>query len=106
MPLAKKTFQKRLRTLLRSPKLLLIFGIIVMLTATMIFANKGLWRHVQLRREISSEQEKQAKLDTTEKSLRKQVDQLQKEDPTTIERVARERYGMKKPGETIYRDSN
>lgn len=92
--------------MLRSPKLLLIFAIIIVLTATLLFANKGLWRHAQLRREISTQQDKQRQLDDEQKVLSKQVDQLKNEDPATLERIAREKYNMKRPGETIYRDSN
>ncbi len=104
--MAKKSIKARVRTLLRSPKLLLIFAIIIVLTATLLFANKGLWRHAQLRREISTQQEKQKQLDDEQKVLSKQVDQLKTEDPATLERIAREKYNMRRPGETIYRDSN
>jgi len=103
--LAKKTFKSRVRRLLRSPKLLLIFSIIFVLTATLFFANKGLWRHAQLRREIGTQQAKQKVLDDEQKILSKQVEQLKTEDPATLERIAREKYNMKRPGETIYRDS-
>jgi cell division protein FtsB len=103
--LAKKSIKSRIRKLLRSPKLLLIFSIILVLTATLLFANKGLWRHAKLRSEISSQQAKQKQLDDEQKILSKQVDQLKSEDPATIERIAREKYNMKRPGETIYRDS-
>ena len=97
------TLKKRMRKLLRSPKLLLIISVIVVLTATLIFENKGLWRHIQLQHEVGREEAKQQQLDSLEKSLSKQVGQLQKEDPPTVERIARERYGMKRPGEVIYR---
>jgi cell division protein FtsB len=101
--MAKTTLKKRLRKLLRSPKLLLIFSVIIVLAVTLVFENKGLWRHVQLQHEVNKQRSKEAELDTAEHNLSKQVDQLQKEDPATIERVARERYGMKRPGEVIYR---
>ena len=101
--MAKIALKKRLRKLLRSPKLLLIFSIIIVLAITLVFENKGLWRHVKLKQEVSGQETKLRELDEQEKSVAKQVDQLQKQDPTTVERIARERYGMKRPGKTIYR---
>ena len=101
--MAKIALKKRLRKLLRSPKLLLIFSIIIVLAITLVFENKGLWRHVKLKQEVSGQETKLRELDEQEKSVAKQVDKLQKQDPTTVERIARERYGMKRPGETIYR---
>jgi len=100
--MAKPPLKKRLRKLLRSPKLLLISGVLIVLSTTLLFANKGLWRHVQLRHEIAVEEANLAKLEVEEKAVQKQVDLLKKEDPSTIERIARERYAMQRPGEEIY----
>lgn len=102
--LLKKSNRRRFfKRLLRSPKLLLIVSVIVVLTATLIFENKGLWRHIQLQREVDQQQTRQEQLDTEERKVSRQVDQLRNGDTATIERVARERYGMKRPGEVIYR---
>lgn len=102
--MARVPVKKRLRKLLRSPRLLLIAGVLTVLSTTLLFANKGLWRHVQLRHEISVDNAKLAKLESEEQSLNQQVDRLKKEDPATIERIARERYGMQRQGEEIYRE--
>jgi cell division protein FtsB len=74
----------------------------IVLSTTLLFANKGLWRHVQLRHEIGIEAANLAKLEGEEKSIQKQVELLKKEDVATIERIARERYAMQRPGEEIY----
>lgn len=95
--------KKRIRKILRSPRLLLFSSILLVLTATLLFANKGIWRHVALRHEIDNLQEVEAKMIKEEKQVQTQVDKLKAEDPATIERIARERYQMKKPGEVIYR---
>jgi len=102
---AKRTVKQRIRAFLRSPKRLLIASVLLVLAGTLLFANKGLWRHAQLMHEIDGQQRKQQQLDKDEQVLTKQVGQLKNEDPATLERIAREKYGMKRQGETIYRDS-
>lgn len=96
-------FKKRLRKILRNPRLLLISSVLVVLTATLLFANKGIWRHIALSSEIGDLQETEAIMAADEKHLQKQIALLKSEDPVTIERIARERYSMKKDGEIIYR---
>lgn len=100
--MARTTIKKRLKRILRSPQSLLITGILTVLTATLLFANKGLWRNIELHREISSQRAQLAKLTTDEQNLTRQVNLLKLDDASTIERIARERYGMKRPGEIIY----
>lgn len=95
--------RKQIRKILRSPKLLLISATILVLGATLLFANKGIWRHVMLRRQVSTLEEQSKHLDVEEKSLQGRVGLLQSGDATLIERIARERYHLKKPGEIIYR---
>ena len=62
----------------------------------------SLWTRYQLIRE------KQTLIEETE-NLRKKTDELNKKidlvhnDPLTLERIARERYGMRKPDENVYR---
>ncbi|MEO6940677.1 MAG: septum formation initiator family protein [Candidatus Kapaibacterium sp.] len=104
--MASLQLQKRRRKLLRSPKLLLVTSVVLVLAATLLFANKGLWRHAKLHHDISIEQEKSQKLGNQEQEISKQVDQLKKEDPATTERIARERYQLKRPGEVIYREES
>jgi cell division protein FtsB len=95
--------KKQIRKILRSPKLLLIAATILVLGATLLFANKGIWRHVILRQEVASLNERSTKLDVEEKTLQGRVGLLEKGDEALIERIARERYHMKKRGEIIYR---
>ena len=76
----------------------------MVLGTSLLLSNKGLWRHITLRHEISVRQDKLTQLLADEKDLQKHVDLLKADDPTTIERVARERYAMKKPGEIIFRE--
>ena len=99
----KFALKKRIRKILKTPKLLLISATILVLSTTLLFANKGIWRHVSLRRDVSALQSQDVSLNTEEQKLQTRVDLLTKEDPTTIERIARERYRLKKRDEIIYR---
>jgi cell division protein FtsB len=101
--MARTSIKKRLKRILRSPRLLLITGILTVLTSSLLFANKGLWRHLEIRHQISERRAELAKLQSDEASVSRAVSLLQLEDASTIERIARERYGMKRPGETIYK---
>jgi cell division protein FtsB len=100
----KFALKKRIRKILKTPKLLLITATILVLSTTLLFANKGIWRHVSLRRDVSTLKSEDAALDNEEQKLKGRVDLLSKEDPTTIERIARERYHLKKRDEIIYRE--
>jgi cell division protein FtsB len=57
-------------------------------------------RRLQKQRDAEQQQLQQAKLDVAR--LRAHADSLEK-DSVTLERVAREKYGMVKPGERLYR---
>jgi len=100
----KLALKKRIRKILKTPKLLLITATILILSTTLLFANKGIWRHVSLRRDVSNLTAQDSSLNIEEHKLQARVDLLTKEDPTTIERIARERYHLKKTGEIIYRE--
>jgi cell division protein FtsB len=102
----KLALKKRIRKILKTPKLLLITATILVLSTTLLFANKGIWRHVSLRRDVSKLTSEDAGLNLEERNLQVRVDLLAKEDPNTIERIARERYHLKKNGEIIYRLGN
>ena len=104
--MASVSIKKRLKRILRSPRLLLITGILVVLSTTLLFANKGLWRHLSLSHDISVRNAEMEKLNSDEANVTRQVTLLRMEDASTLERIARERYNMKRPGETIYRSTN
>jgi cell division protein FtsB len=101
---AKQALKKRLKKVIRTPRLLLITGVLTVLAATLLFANKGLWRHMSLRHEINERKGRMAELAAQEEVVNRHIALLRMEDNSTIERIARERYNMKRPGETIYRE--
>jgi cell division protein FtsB len=100
----KINLKQRLKKILRSPKLLLIAAIVLTISTTLLFANKGIWRHVSLRRDVAALTNEQSQLLVQERELASRVDFLTREEPTMIERIARERYHLKRGGETIYRE--
>jgi len=102
----KLALKKRIRKILKTPKLLLITATILVLSTTLLFANKGIWRHVSLRREVSNLTSEDASLTSDEQKLQSRVDLLAKEDPSMIERIARERFHLKKRDEIIFRQES
>ncbi|MBS1517964.1 MAG: septum formation initiator family protein [Bacteroidetes bacterium] len=67
-----------------------------------IFGNKGILQKMKLEQEtLALEQQIKAELDKTEQ-LQKEIDALKSSD-SKLEEVAREKYGMTKDGEKIYK---
>lgn len=56
----------------------------------------------RIRREYAAEQERSRQLEAEIARLRARVDSLES-DSATIERIARERWGLIRPGERLYR---
>ncbi|HET7153094.1 MAG TPA: septum formation initiator family protein [Candidatus Kapabacteria bacterium] len=78
-------------------------GIVVLfLLTTFLFSGKGLVRRYELLSQRSHLQQELRQAQTEQDSLRTLRDRLQN-DPFMIEKVAREQYGMIRPGETVYR---
>jgi cell division protein FtsB len=67
-----------------------------------LFNNKGVWTRYSLKANQKTLQEKIELAEHTNKFLLKEIEAL-KNDKNKIEKIAREKYNMKKPGETIYK---
>ena len=83
-------------------KKVLLLLLIIPVLLFILFNNKGVWQRYKLEREkkginemIKSEEEKHKQYQDEIQSL--------KTDKSKIEKVAREKYNMKRPGETIYK---
>lgn len=92
---ASGAFRRRIHGLLR-------WSWAIVLGWLFVFGDNGLasiafrWTRIQtLEREVAA-------LERREALLRSEVARREK-DPATLERLARERYGMARPGETVYR---
>lgn len=62
----------------------------------------SIWTRVELNQRKRELQEKKEKLKAETAVLKEKIQDL-KTDPFLLERIAREEYGMKKEGETVYK---
>ena len=85
----------------RRRKTFITLGIILSVLLIMIFSNQGLLKRVELELDKKRLEMESAKEMRIRDSILRQI-KLMEQDSTEIERIARERYGMKKPGEKIF----
>ena len=99
-----KKFRRRFRprplTTRRKVTLAIIAAIPVL--AIFAFGNRGLISRVRLEMKHDDAVEQLYDERSAGDSLRTEITRHRR-DPQTLERLARERFGMAKPGETIYR---
>ena len=67
-----------------------------------LFNNKGVWKRYNLNTEQKTLQKKIELAEEKNKFFFKEIEAL-KNDKNKIEKVAREKYNMKKPDETVYK---
>lgn len=72
------------------------------LLAIFTFGNRGLLKRIELERQASDLHEALYRDRAVGDSLRAEIEKIRR-DTMAIERLARERYGMVRPGETIYK---
>jgi cell division protein FtsB len=70
--------------------------------AVFTFGNRGILKRVELEMRTDRLYRQLSEERSTGDSLRAAIRQIQN-DTAVVERLARERYGMVRPGETIYR---
>ena len=90
----KKAFKNKRRTLL----VILVFTLFVYLT----FDNKGVLARVRLESQKKELERKIIEAEAETLKLQAQIKALEG-DKKTIEKIAREKYGMAREGETVYR---
>lgn len=97
-----KPLQTWLRKLIRKKGFSYTLIIIIVVGGFLFFGNKGIYHHIQLRNQkeeyilkIQKALEEQRQLKEKSKSL--------DNDSIAIEKVAREKYGMIREGETVYK---
>ena len=75
---------------------------LALLAAWLLFLDShSVVRRVRWTHELAALQAGNARLDAGIVSLEEQVQHA--DEPDVVERVAREQYGMRRPGETVYR---
>jgi cell division protein FtsB len=86
----------------RRRRLLVAFGVVLLLGYIFIGGKDGFYQIWRVNVEIDALREEVARLEQ-EKARLEKVNELLKSDSAAIERLARERYGMARPGEVVYR---
>ena len=81
--------------------LLLVLGAIIFIWFAFI-DTYSLWTRYQLNQRYDALKAKTEQLESDTKVLKQKIENLNN-DPALLERIAREEYGMKKEGETIYK---
>ncbi len=86
----------------KSKKSILIAGIVLVIISTFVlFSNYGLVNRLRLEQRKAELNEEITLRKKSQDSLRKAIERLEN-DSLEIERLAREKYGMKKPGEKVF----
>jgi|WetSurMetagenome_2_1015567.scaffolds.fasta_scaffold13084_6 cell division protein FtsB len=92
------------RRLLRNKRLLLLIAIATPLVGYLLFGSRGIIQRVRLEHQ-KVEMEQRLREAEAEADRLKQESKALDNDRAAIERVAREKHGMVRPGETVYRTS-
>ncbi len=95
-----RRFRPRPLTLRR--KILYAALVAIPLLVILTFGNRGVLKRLELESEVSSLHRGLYRDRATSDSLKMEIARI-KADTTAVERLARERYGMVRPGETIYK---
>jgi len=83
-------------------KVALILALALPVLAIFTFGSRGLLRRIQLEMQVSDLRRQVYAERSTADSLRREIHRYTI-DTSSIERLARERYGMARQGETIYK---
>ena len=81
---------------------ILVALVVIFLVQVFVFQDEGLYRLYQLKQEIKASNERIEALKSENARLEAERQRLL-DDPEYLERVAREKYRMAKPGEKVYR---
>lgn len=85
----------------RKSFLILVLGGVIVIWFAFI-DTYSLWTRYELSRRNQELKEKTERLEAGTAALKKKIEAL-KSDPALLERIAREEYGMRKEGETVYK---
>jgi len=84
-------------------KLVLLLFVLIALgfSVFIVFNERGITKYLSVRSEVDSLQHKVKVLNEEKNNLKAGIDSLEKSVPRKVERVARERYGMKRENEKV-----
>jgi cell division protein FtsB len=100
----KKIFRRRFNPRPMTPRRKLTLGLLAALPVLAIFTfgNRGILKRLELEMEYTSLYNQLYSDRAAGDSLKREIVRM-KNDTVAIERLARERFGMVRPGESIYR---
>ena len=82
----------------------LIFGIIAVIFFAgilfLLFNEYGIVKYIRLNNQVSELNSKISEVEKENKQLQAEIDSLENKIPAKIEKVAREKYNMQRPGES------
>ena len=98
----KHTLSNSIKKIFRNRNVLIGLLIIIPAFSFILFSNRGIIKHFSLVAEKHRMEEKILEAQREQQRLKDQSNALD-HDPKAIEKVAREKYGMIKEGETVYK---
>ena len=82
--------------------LLYLFITIIVLGLLYIFLNeRGVFKYYSIKSQVDSMQVELEQIKLENERLKSEIDSLQKKIPAKMEQIAREKYNMKREGETL-----
>ena len=88
----------------KNKKKLVMYSFIVIIVLGLLyilFNERGLIKYYGLKSRVDSMQVELDKIKLENEQLKNEIDSLQKKIPAKVEQVAREKYNMKREGETL-----
>lgn len=95
-------FRHTIRNLLKNRRRIAVVAAGLLLLFYVLFNNKGIVTRIRLEVERDAAVQRLKEAEAESLRLQQQLKALEG-DPKTIEKIARERYGMTREGETVYR---
>ncbi len=90
------------KKLVKNKKLLVICGITAVIAGFVVFGNRGILQRIRLQQQKAELEAKVKQAEEETKNLQSQSKALDG-DKKAIEKVAREKYGMVREGEKVYK---
>jgi cell division protein FtsB len=98
----RRWWKEKFRTILKNRRLALVLTLGLMLFVYVLVNNKGVITRIRLELQYREVVRNVKEAEEETKHLQAQLKALEG-DKETIEKIARERYGMARKGETVYR---
>jgi cell division protein FtsB len=98
----RRFYPQHILRLLRNKRLLTVLAICLPLIGFVLFGNRGILQRIRLERQQAGLQQKIREAEAETLRLQTELKALES-DPRAIEKAAREKHGMVRDGETVYK---